>query len=142
MKEDSLLARWGVPCKHHEGNRREEIVCSPRPLRSTAAECYMTAVQLAQPDAATLLESVPNSCFVATLDSAKSNLRFVYEYMQNLPAHTLCLVFPCFHHQDALVLEPLTRQLDLLAPLFCVVRQLQKGEVIKGILDQVSPKCY
>jgi hypothetical protein len=58
--------------------------------------------------------------------------------IESLPSHVLGVRLPCFQHQAALVLSPLSVAMDIPCPLFCVVKQLHQHEVLNNIAKAID----
>lgn len=116
----------------------QDVFCSPRAVAESSSACYLSAVREAHPRLEALLNASAIACVAFSVDSARANVKFANFFFQQLPPNTLGLFSRCLHHQAGLVLRPLTNNLALLCPLFCVVRQLQNSELVRGMLSQVK----
>ena len=107
--------------------KREEIVCPPRLIADTSADTLFSGVLAGHPHLDRALASAKYGCLAFSSDCAKANLRLITHVLNTLPENTLGLLLRCLHHQDCLTVKPVTIFLDLASPLFCTVKQLQKG---------------
>ena len=80
-----------------------------------------------------LTEAAPRSCLVTTMDGHSANMRCMTYMFQLIPATCLGLHIQCFHHICSLILAPITRELDLVCPLFCAVKVLQNADLVDYI---------
>ena len=114
--------------------RSEHVVCGLRSLEDGTADCMSTAISLEQPDMEKALNSSAHAAVGLSVDAAKPNLRLAAYMLSTMPEHVIAFILLCLHHQDSLVLEPITKFLAFLCPLFCCVKQLLRGDVLRAIL--------
>ena len=108
--------------------RKEDFICPLRVLESSSADCMLAAISAAQPQWRDLRAASRLGVLAITCDAAKANLRLSHHLLNSLPDNVLGLQIHCLHHQDSLVMKPVSELLDFQCSLFCAVKQLQKGK--------------
>ena len=118
--------------------RRHELFFTPRVAVDGTAQTLYTCSSnrmCAQAPIRSLMESAPKSCMILGPDSVRANRKCSNAIFEtDLPQDGLGLFLGCFQHQVGLFIEPITKSLALVCPLFCAVKQLHNG----GIMDKLE----
>lgn len=116
--------------------RREDVVCRPRALQDGTADSMLCALRLEQPRLPEALAIGENACLAFTLDAAKANVRLTSHVLETFLSNedVVGLAMPCLHHGDSLCLKNVTNLLNIACPMFCAVKQFQRGGCTK-------PRC-
>ena len=147
---DLLVGNDGVAGKHdvfsqhalvsivEDGEeRQEEVCCPPVAMPDTTAEAMLGAVNLHHHNLAAVLASGTLSCLVLTLDACRANIRLANHMLNLLNPTQFGLLVRCLQHQAGLVLQAVTKYCDIICPLFCFCKQMQKPEFVRRICVEI-----
>ena len=103
----------------------QEFLLPPTAVDSTSADTTASALLRRL-----LLKSRLFSCLRISKDSVSSNGLVVKFFHTKLPKHGFILPVNCLQHQASLSLTPTTVYLGFLGGLFCMIKQLQNGNLV------------
>lgn len=111
-----------------------EVVYAPVVVERATADNLLAGLTSRHPaPLASLLESGLFGCLQVSTDAASTNYKIVKHWAESLAPHILVLWVRCLQHQAALAMSSMSRLLDLVGPLFCLVRLLHSGHHMRQL---------
>ena len=121
---------WG----QHGSKLIEELVLPPAVVARNTADMIDVAVRSRVQQLDGILTAGRYNACLLTQDSGPPNVKWANDLFGTLPKHTLGHFQRCLQHQSNLVISPATKELDIICPLFCIVKQIHDGTTLDALV--------